>query len=495
MNRQIRRVAIAVGVLMAALLLNLNYVQVIKSDAYRDDSRNRRVLLTEYSTPRGQIVVQGTPVAESVRTTDELEFLRRYPLAKQYASVTGYYSLFYGKGGLEQSEDEVLSGSDPRLLGRRIADIITGREPQGGSVILTLNKAAQATAYAALAGRRGSVVAMDPVTGAILADVSSPSYDPNLLSSHNSAEIQAAWDRNVNDPNQPMLDRGLAVSYPPGSVFKVVVSAAALKAGKVPSDRIPAPTVLKLPGTESATMTNFGGEKCGNGVTDTLLNAFTISCNTAFGQLGMDLGTDAVRSEAALFGIDDQSRTVPLPVVRSTIGPVPDQAALAQTSIGQRDVQLTSLQIAMLSAAVANDGKLMTPYLVAREQAPNLSSLSVTEPKLFNTVLDSAQATMLQQMMVSVVQNGTGTKAQIKLPGVVVGGKTGTADNQDSQGHPLAPHATFTGYAIRNGTPKIAISVVLENAGVNGSESAGGLAAAPVARAVMSAYLNDPASS
>lgn len=492
MNRQIRRVAVALGVLILALIVNLNYVQVVKADDYRNNKNNRRVILNEYANPRGQIIVQGgTPVAESVATNDELKYLRRYPIGPLYAPLTGYYSFVFGKDGLESTEDEVLSGNDPRLFASRLADILTGRNPKGGSVTLTVNKAAQAAAYKDLGNRRGAVVALDPATGAILAAVSSPSYDPNLLSAHTADSVDAAWNKLIKDPDQPLLNRALQQSYPPGSIFKVVAASAGLKAGKKPTDRIPSPDVLNLPA--GGTMRNFGGERCGDGKTDTFIDAFTISCNTAFGQLCVDVGQQPVQDEASLFGMDNSRRQVPLTVARSTMGDIEDGSALAQSCIGQRNVQMTPLQAAMLSAAAANDGKLMQPYLVQQERAPNLSVLSNTEPKQLNQVLTSDQDKLLRDMMQSVVtsRNGTGQLAQI--PGVTVGGKTGTADNGpvDAKGNYLkAPHAWFTGYAL-DATHPIAVAVVLENAGVTGSESAGGVAAAPVARDVMKAYLDD----
>jgi penicillin-binding protein A len=488
MNRPIRRVAVAVAVLMLALLLNLNYVQVWKADSYRNNPNNNRVLLNEYANPRGQIIVGGAPIAESKATNDELKYLRVYPQGPEYAPVTGYYSQVYGKDGIEDAEDGVLSGDDERLFTSRLADILTGRAAKGGSVALTLNAAAQTAAYTGLGNRKGAVVAIDPSTGAILALATSPSYDPSTLSSHNTTAVAAAY-RNLNDnPAQPMDNRALNESYPPGSIFKVVVAAAALKNGSTPSSVIPAPTIYKLPGTASATMQNFDGESCGNGKTTTLIAALTISCNTAFGGLGVSLGTQAVKDEAALFGIDDQTRDIPLTVARSTTGPIIDDAALAQSSIGQRDVQVTPMEGAMMAAAVANNGSLMKPYLVAQEIAPDLSVLTSTKPSQMSEVLNPTLDQQLQAMMINVVAKGTGTKAQIA--GEQVGGKTGTADNSDSTGKALAPHAWFIGFALDADHP-IAIAVFLQNAGVTGSESAGGEAAAPLAKNVMQAYLAD----
>ena len=246
-----------------------------------------------------------------------------------------------------------------------------------------------------------------------------------------------------------------------------------------------------MPGTATATMHNFNDERCGDGKTDTLDHAFTISCNTAFGQLGIDLGQQQVEAEAELFGMNNEPRTVPLPVAPSTMGAVDNDASLAQASIGQFNVRITPLQAAMMSAAVANNGTLMKPYVVQQERAPDLSVLKTAVPEQLDSVLDSNQTGELQSMMENVVTKGTGTAAQI--PGVKVGGKTGTADNGpvDANGKYVnAPHAWFTGFAL-DATHPIAVAVVLENGGVTGNESAGGTAAAPVAKMVMQAYLAD----
>jgi peptidoglycan glycosyltransferase len=426
-----------------------------------------------------------------VTTNDELKYLRKYPQGPVYAPLTGYYSLIYGKDALEETEDSILAGTDSRLLGSRITGILTGRDPKGGSVVLTINAAAQQAAYTAMAKQKGAVVAIDPETGAILAAVSTPSYDPNSLSSHDADAIIAADKTLTTDPAQPMLNRAFQQNYPPGSVFKVIVSAAALKAGITPDQRIPSPTVLTLPGTNGQTLTNFDGEKCGDGTTDTFTNALEISCNTAFAQLGMTLGQNAIDQEAALFGIDGTERTVPLTVARSTVGPINSEGDLAHASIGQQSVRITPLQAAMIAATVADGGTLMQPYLVAQELAPDLSVLTQTSQHQLDQALDSNLDEQLALMMVGVVESGTGKPAQINdIKNVTVGGKTGTADTGIFvDGKQTPPHAWFTGFANLDGTPKIAVAVVIENGGVNGDETTGGLAAAPVAKAVMEAYL------
>lgn len=527
MNRPIRRVAIALGVLFAAIFVNLNFVQVVKSDEYRNHDGNKRVLLNEYASPRGQIVVQGTAIALSKQTGDELKYLRSYPQGELYAPVTGFYSYVYGRSGIEESEDEVLSGDDPRLFGTQLGSLLTGRNPKGGSIQLTLNKAAQAAAYRAMKGadgkmRRGAVVALDPTTGAILAAVSTPSYDPNALSSHNANTMERAWSKLNDDPAKPMLNRAFNELYAPGSVFKVIVSAAALSdtAAKItPDTRLPAPngywpfdpkkTSACPHDPASSCVQNFDGETCDNGKTATLAFALAKSCNTAFAALAVDrLGGQRIADQAKLFGFDDPysgdppdlchppALNVPLPVCTSTVGSTADLAdkgSLSHTSFGQQDVRITPLQAAMISAAVANNGSLMKPYLVAKELSPNLSTLSQTEPTQLSQALDPDLDAELQEMMEGVVTapEGTGGAARISdIAGVVVGGKTGTADTGIFvNGKETPPHAWFSGFALQNGAPKIAVAVIIENGGVNGNETTGGLAAAPVAKAVMEAYL------
>ena len=573
MNRPIRKVTIFLAVLFLGLFVNLNVVQVVKGSHYRDDARNRRVLLNEYSNPRGQIVVQGTAVAESKKTSsnDELKYLRVYPDGPEYAPATGFYSFTYGTYGMEDAENSILSGDSSDLFTTKLANILTGRNPRGGSVELTLNKAAQAAAYKAMRTgngkvKKGAVVALDPKTGAILALVSTPSYDPNTLSSHNSDTISRAYScysalsfpdqragesdsvfrqrtrQSINaqlaarehgsprypqfgkngcgsvpddptsfyrdDPtmDSPILDRALNQNYPAGSIFKIIDSAAALQHGVKAETRIPAPNGYwpldptnksACPASLSAPcVENFEGEQCDNGKTATLAFALAKSCNTAFAALAVDtIGAAKLKAQAQAFGFDSPQLKVPLPVAGSTVGSnatLSDKAALAQTSFGQRDVRITPLQAAMLSATVANNGTLMKPYLVKSELRPNLSVLNTTEPEQVRQVLDPELDQQLIEMMKGVVtsREGTGGPANITdLPGVTVGGKTGTADVGITSASKQAPDAWFTGFALVKGDPRIAVAVIMENAGVSGNETTGGLAAGPVAKKVMEAYL------
>ena len=473
MNAPLRRVAISVLVLFTLLIINVNYIQVVRSDELRTDPSNTRMLAEEYDRERGSIVVAGNEVALSTPTDDRLTYLRQYPGAELYAPVTGYYSIVYGKTGLERAENDLLAGSDPRLVFRRIADLFTGRDPAGGNVELTLDPAVQKAAMDGLDGVTGAVVALDPSTGAVLGLASTPTFDPNQLSSHDPAAIRAYREQLSDDQ---VTNQAISQRYSPGSVFKVVVSAAALASGKyTPETAIPAPDLLTLPGT-STTMENYNGESCNGGADQPLIDALTISCNTAFAQLGIDLGEQRVRDMAEAFGIDEKGFTMPLKVAPSTLGNIDGDAQLGISSIGQQDVQLTPMQAAMIAAAVANKGTLMKPYLVSQVQAPDLTVIDKTDPEEMSTPISPQVAADLTEMMVSVVNNGTGRRARID--GVQVAGKTGTAENSAND------HTWFIGFAPAD-HPKIAVAVFVRNGGRTGGDIS-----APIAKSVIQAYLD-----
>jgi penicillin-binding protein A len=479
-NKPIRRVAITCLLLFAILLVNDNIVQFADAKTLRDKPGNTRLLFQQYDRKRGDIVTStGITIASSVPTNDALKYLRTYPSGPLFAPVTGFYSIIYGGSQIESSENSILAGTDDRLFGvQQLSNLITGRTPEGGSVVLTIDPVLQQVAYTALAGRKGAVVALDPSTGAILALVSSPSYDPNTLSSHNQATITAYWKELIADTANPMLDRALNQTYPPGSTFKLITAAAALSTGSyTPTTVIPAPATLPLPQSTSV-LHNFQGESCGGQAT--LIQALTISCNTAFGGLGLTLGQDALRTQADAFGFDS-TYSVPMKSALSVFPIDLSDANTIQSAIGQFDVRATPLQMAMVAAAIANGGVEMKPYLVDQLVGPDLRIVDQTKPAQLHRAVSPQVAAELTQMMESVVQHGTGTSAQI--PGVAVAGKTGTAQNATG----AAPHAWFVAFAPAV-QPTIAIAVLVENGGGN-SDATGGAIAAPIAKAVIQAEL------
>jgi penicillin-binding protein A len=483
MNRPIRRLSFVVALLFSTLFFSTTWIQFVTAKQIDALPGNRRTLLDNYSRDRGAILINGSPIAKSVPTKDELKYVRTYPSGRLYSQVTGYYSFTYGAGGgLEEADDALLSGQSDSLFYRRVVDMVTGKAPSGASLELTINPKAQQAADQALGNQRGAVVALDPSTGAILAIVSHPQYDPTTLSSHNLNAVEAAWKALNADPGRPALNRAIAGDlYPPGSTFKLITAAAALSSGKfTEQSQIPGPATLDLP-QSTVNLPTDDHQPCGPGNKTTLTHALEISCNTAFGWLGLELGGDQLRAQAAKFGFGDALQ-VPMRVTKSTVPAQLNAPQTAQAAIGQYDVRVTPLQMAMVSAAIANKGVVMNPYLVKDSRDSNLNIIDQTQPEQLSQAITADVAAALTRMMITVVQSGTGTPAQI--PGVEVAGKTGTAQN----GQGSAPHAWFTAFAPAN-DPKIAVAVVVENGGNAGSEAFGGKVAAPIARQVIQAVL------
>lgn len=487
MNVPLRRVAIIMLVMFLALMAASTWIQFVKAPDLNADSRNVRTLYREFGTNRGPILVAGEPIASSVPVDDAFGYQRVYAQGELYAAVTGYYSVVFGRTGIERYANDYLNGSSDALWWNRLQNLISGEDPQGSAVELTIDPAAQQAAWDALGNQRGAVVALDPSTGAILAMVSKPSFDPNTLAGHTTSEVNATYQALNATDGQPLVNKTIAGNlYPPGSTFKLVTSAAALEAGTVtPETEIPAPDQLQLPQT-STMLNNFGGESCSPTGTMTLSDALRISCNTAFAQLGIDLGAPALAEQAEAFGFGNPL-AVPMPVTPSYFpteiaGEPLNGAQTALSAIGQLDDRVTPLQVALVSAAIANDGTLMTPYLVKQVRTPDLSVAFSAEPEKLGTPVDAQTAHELRDMMVSVVQSGTGTAAQI--PGVQVAGKSGTAETVKD----AAPHAWFTAFAPAN-DPQVVVAVIIENGGDAGSEATGGRVAAPIARAVMEAVI------
>ena len=488
MNRPIRVVAVVCLTLFMALLVNINVVQFVNADSLNAKNGNKRVINEEFSRERGAILVAGDPIAESVPSKDTYKFSRRYNEASLYAPITGYYSYVYGRGGLENSQNSVLSGSDNRLFVNRVVDLLSNKKPKGGSVELTIDPLAQKTAASGLASlgknAKGAVVALDPTTGAILAMVNQPSYNPNLLAGHDFGKVQTAWQNLTTDKNQPMLNRSTQQVLPPGSTFKLVTAAAALADLKIePDTKIKAGATLTFPGI-NYTLGNENGSNCG-GNTITFERALNVSCNVSFGSLAGRIGQDKLAAQAAKFGFGtDPLSGLAMNPSRFTAGDNKLEAPqLAQSGIGQYEVATTPLQMAMVAGGIANDGAVMKPYIVKTVRSPNLKVLDQANPSLLSQAMSASNAAKLRQMMVSTVQSGTATSARIA--GVDVGGKTGTAQSTPER----PPYAWFVAFAPAN-NPKVAVAVLVESSNTGRDEIAGGRLAGPIARAVMEAVLN-----
>lgn len=482
MNNPIRRVFGVVLLMFLVLMVAATSIQYAQAPALNADGRNVRTLYREIGRDRGPIVMAGEPVAVSVPVDDAYGALRTYPMGELMAPVTGYFSVVHGLTGLERAENAVLNGTSSSLLMERVQALFTGEQPQGGSVELTIDPAAQAAGLQAFGDQSGGAVAIDPRTGAILALISTPSFDPNRLASHDISAVTQAVNELQADPARPLDNRAIAGRlYPPGSTFKLITAAALLESGRYdPDSQVPAPTTYQLPGS-SAELGNPGGAPCGSGDTVTLEYALEVSCNTPFAMLAVELGDDALREQAEAFGFGRELE-IPLRTTPSIFPAEPDRAQTAMSAIGQFDVRATPLQMAMVSAAIANGGELMEPHLVARTRGPDLEVLRETEPDVLSRPMSTENAAQLRDMMVNVVANGTGRPARIS--GVDVAGKTGTA--QTSPGQP--PHAWFTAFAPAD-DPQVAVAVVVESGGDLAGEATGSRVAAPIARAIIQAVL------
>ncbi|SPT54382.1 Penicillin-binding protein A [Actinomyces bovis] len=506
LNKSVHRLQALAVVLFVTLCVGLSSVQFFarpslwekgspsalgSNNDLRQDPRNPRILIERYSRPRGSIVARGSDgatVTLASSTKDENGYYTRsYADGPLYSHVTGYISMTQqASTGLEQTEDSVLTGRAQSLWWSRLRDAIRNQNQRGGSIETTIDPKIQKAAQEALGNRSGSVVAMDPRTGAILALVSTPTFDPNPLASLNSSTALDASKSLAAQSGAPLVNRALNGQYAPGSTFKILTAAAGIRSGKVkPDTQVSAPDRITLPGTNHQ-MENYAGESCGNGVVS-LSYAFARSCNTPFAQLGMDVGEKSLRAEAEAWGFNSQV-SVPLHVTDSVYTPNgDDQARTALAGIGQGGVTSTPLMMAMVAATVANQGQQMQPHLISRVLDQRLNTVQKTQPQVLRTPISKDTAKSLSTMMQQVVGSGTGTTAQVA--GVTVAGKTGTAES-DSQQAGDGPTTWFIGFAGTDiAKPTIALAVVLDS-GPQTNHGTGGSLAGPIAAQVIDAAVD-----
>jgi penicillin-binding protein A len=487
MDRQIRRLGVAFLVLFVLVFAQVNYLQVFAAKDLANNPANVRLLLQEFRVDRGDILARDgkTILARSKATKGRLKYQRTYPHGQLYADVTGYYSFLFGRYGLEQSQNDYLAGRAPELIPQNLVDQILGRDKRGATVVTTIDPRLQQVAAQALGGLPGGVVAMDPKTGEILALVANPTYDPNPVSSNQRSIATPARQALLKDPDQPLLSRAMQELFPPGSTFKLVTAAAALENGIQPDTTFPNPPALSLPNS-TAVIHNFGGEHClGGAARVSLADALRISCNVVFGRIGLDLGAEKLVTQAQAFGFD-QDIGLEVPFAEGRIPPVDAfedaESFVATSAIGQQDARANPLQMALIASAIANDGVEMVPHLVKEIRDADGRIVKVVRPEEFGRPISQRTAVQLTDMMVDVVNAGTGTAAQIS--GIQVAGKTGTAEDQPNGN----PDAWFVSFAPAS-DPTIVVAVVVLNGGDLGSEATGGRVAAPIARAVIETAL------
>jgi peptidoglycan glycosyltransferase len=480
-NGPVRRLSVGLFAGFFALLLAVTWIQVIHADVLKADPRNSRPALSERGKERGLMVtIDGTVVAQSVPDPDNPQsFIRQYPEGEAFAHVVGYNSFLVGSSGLENAyADELRSRRD--LTISDLVSVILGRDLRPESLELTIDADLQRAAFAGLSGLKGGIVALDPRTGAVLASVSSPSYDPESLL---GADAAAVWEGLLADPNGPLLDRATREIYPPGSSFKTVVSAAAIDTGTAfPETTFPDPEEFDLPESD-ATISNAGGGVCNDGESITLLQAFVVSCNTTFADLSIQIGAEDIGITAEALGFNTE---IPFPwTVPEAVYPVEvlaaDPAALAQSGIGERDVRAAPLHMAMVAAAVANDGITPTPYLVNRIFDADGNTVETFQPSPMGQAMDPGTATTVADMMEQVITDGTGGAASVS--GFRVAGKTGTSMGPDG-----LPNAWFIGFAPVE-APTIALAVFFEASPELGESATGGGVAAPLAGDLIQLWL------
>jgi peptidoglycan glycosyltransferase len=487
-NRALRRISIAVLVMFVLLLINVNYLQGFQTASLASKPGNSRAFYAAQNQyQRGNIVTaDGVTIATSVPSSgadDSIKYQRKYPHGAEYAAITGAETI-YSNSGIEATENSLLSGNDSALDVRKIIDLITGKTTKGATVELTINSKAQTAAYDALraTGKPGAAVAIDPKTGAILALASYPSYDPNDLAIHDGTKLIKVDNQLLRDKAQPLLNRALLGTYPPGSTFKIVTSSALLtqSPNTTINTRLDSPTDLTLPQTAHV-LHNDQGEVCGDGSGQApLITAFAQSCDTTFGKIGMQLGANALNDMAQKFGMNDANLNIPLPVAKSNYVIPPSQALTAFSAIGQFSDTVTPLQEAMFAAAIANGGTLMKPYLVKQVMASDLSTVQSTGQSVLSQPVSSSVASSVGQMMRAAVQDSNGTAFAFNAQaegGLVIAGKTGTAET----GTVSLNDAAFTSFA-PYGNPNIAVGVIIQGGGYGAS------AAAPIAVQVIKAY-------
>lgn len=487
MNAQIRRLFAIVLLMFCVLGLAASNVQFVNAGRLNADTRNSRNVLQASEHDRGPIIEAGNAIASSSLQKGGTRYQRSYSHGPLYAAVTGYFSSTGGTSrGLEKSADDILRGDTSQLFFQRVRNMLTGRQRQGGGIVLTLDARLQQAARTALGDRRGAVVVLDATTGAIRAMYSSPSYDPNPLASLSGTESNAAYERLVSDPARPLLNRAIEGDlYPPGSSFKLITTAALLEHHvATPTTRLDSPVSITLPGTRT-TLSNIEQSSCGNGM-PTLAEAFARSCNTTFALASEKLTYADLNDVAERFGFG-QDLDIPLTVTPSQFPQTSNAAELALAAIGQQSVAVTPLQMAMVAQAIANGGREMHPYLIDSIVDADLQERERTSPREMGTPISADIATQLRDMMLGVVNDNYGSGTSMRISGVQVAAKTGTAEDTDSVTHRANTDAWAVGFAPAN-EPQLAFAVVVEGDRSNPYPH-GGIVAGPIARALLEAGL------
>lgn len=491
MNSRIRRLSLAFIAMFGILFLQFNRWQVVEQQSLVDNPRNNRVTARQFNRPRGQIVTaDGVVVAETVRIegaeTARFQWQRRYPLGPLFAPITGHYTLDFGATQLERARNDVLAGTSAAQQ-LAAANQIFGDDDITGSVHLSVRSDVQQVAADALRGRIGSVVALDPRTGAVLAMYSNPTYDPNAVAVHDAGAAGAEFDRLDDDPEKPLLANAYQERYMPGSTFKIVTTSIGLETGLLtPETTFPEEKSWTPPDTDNP-IQNFGKRTCGG----TLEDVFARSCNIPFAQVAVDIGAEAMVAGTERFGFGEELPfDLPSPAASTFGGDASSfdsaRALLAIHGFGQGSVQLVPLHLAMIAGAVANGGVMMEPHVVAETRNNDGAVIASTQPKVWKTPMTSQTADTIRQLMIAVAQRGTASCCLSLASGEQAAAKTGTAQLFDEG--PQRSHAWIVAFAPAS-APRVVVAVMLKGVDDEISAGTGGRLAGPIAKKVLDAAL------
>ena len=498
MNQRIRHLTVALIVLFGVLFVQLTNWQVVQRDSLVSNPRNNRITLREFDTPRGDIITaDGSIIAQTLPVdaangSGKYKYQRSYPKGELFANVTGYYTLGYGSTQLERTQSAVLKGTTPQQQLEATGGLFS-KDDLSGSVHVTLRADLQAAAKKALGNREGSVVVLDPKTGAVVAMYSNPSFDPNLIASHNGNVVNETLNALQSDTAKPLLANAYQERYMPGSTFKIVTTTVGLETGKIDMMSVFKNERAWVPPNTKKPIRNYGKKVCGGD----LAEVFRRSCNIPFAQTAVNVGPVAMVDATTRFGFDEK---VPFDLpgaAASTFGGTAEDftdslALLAIHGFGQGQVQVTPLHMAMITSSVANAGVMMKPFVVQQTLTHNRNVIRRTNPEAWKTTMSATTAATMTQLMIGVAQSGTAACCLQLNGGISVAAKTGTAQ-LNPEGEKQRSHAWITAFAPAQ-APRYAISVFIKGVNDAVSASTGGRLAGPIAKQVLDVALALPPS-
>ncbi len=493
MNQRIRHLTAVLLLLFGALFVSLTNWQVRQQNVLRADGRNNRTTLRDFDSPRGRIltadnkvIADTVPVDRAAHPNDKFDWQRTYPFGELYAHLTGHYTFGFGSSHAEKEFDDVLAGRTAQQQLEATGSLFE-KVDTSGTVHLTVNSELQEAAKAALKGREGSAVVLDPRTGAVLAMYSNPSYDPNRVASHDGGAVLGYLNELNADEGKPLLANAWQERYMPGSTFKIVTTTVGLETGAMNDLSVFENSRSWTPPDTKKPIRNYGKKVCGGD----LAEVFRRSCNIPFAQTAVTVGPSLFVNGVNKFGFDEQLPFDLPGAAWSTFGGTAAEfddslALLAIHGFGQGEVQVVPLHLAMIAGAVANGGAMRAPFVVTDTRSARGTVISATQPRTWKTPMAPATAATLRRLMIGVVENGTATCCLRLANGVQAAAKTGTAQ-LNPEGQRQRSHAWITAFAPagEGQVPRAVVAVMLKGVNDEISTGTGGRLAGPVAKTLL----------